>query len=61
MEDTREDCSWQDVYKLNGVVLNGDEEFAALDLDEIDTLVIEFASPLKPLMGFEIPELLLSQ
>ncbi len=56
-----EDCSWQEVYRLNGVVLNSEEEFGSLDLDEIDSLVVGFSSPLKPLVGFRVSEIILSR
>ena len=57
MQDTQEDCSWQEVYRLNSVMLNSEEEFDTLELDEIETIVMEFKNPLKPFVEFEIPEL----
>ncbi len=61
MQETIEDCSWQEVYKLNGVVVNGDEDFDALDYDEIDTIVIGFTSPMKPFAKFSLPEILIER
>jgi hypothetical protein len=61
MEEMQKDCSWQEVYKLNGVVVNGDEEFDSLDLDEIDTIVVGFTSPLKPIVRFGIPEIIVGK
>jgi hypothetical protein len=61
MEEKHEDCSWQEVYKLNGVVLNENEEFDSLDLEEIDTIVVGFSSPLKPVVKFGVPEIILGQ
>ncbi|RMF89943.1 MAG: hypothetical protein D6733_05180 [Methanobacteriota archaeon] len=59
MQNTQEDCSWQEVYRLNSVVLEADEDISQLDLDEIDRIVIGFRSPLKPLLKFHVPEILL--
>jgi hypothetical protein len=59
--EMNEDCSWQEVYKLNGIVLNGDEDFDSMDLDEIDTIVVGFSSPLKPLVRLGIPEIVLTR
>ncbi len=61
MQENREDCSWQEVYRLNGVVLNADEDFDALELDEFDELVIGFTSPLEPVVKFDVPEIILRQ
>jgi hypothetical protein len=61
MEEKLNDCSWQEVYKLNGVIVDGDEEFDSLDLDDIDTLVVEFSSPLKPIVRFGFPEIILGR
>jgi hypothetical protein len=61
MQETQEDCSWQEVYRLNGVVLNADEDFDALELDELDEIVIGFTSPLKPVVKFNVPEIILRQ
>ena len=61
MQKTPEDCSWQEVYKLNGIVLNSDEDFDALELDEIDEIAIGFTSPLKSVVKFDVPEIILRQ
>jgi hypothetical protein len=61
MQEKHDDCSWQEVYKLNGVILNGDEDFESLDFDDIDTIVVSFSSPLKPIVKFGIPEIVLRQ
>ncbi len=56
-----EDCSWQEVYRLNGVVWTSEDETQSTDLDEIDTLVVQFSSPLKPIVKFHVPELILGR
>jgi hypothetical protein len=61
MEEKHEDCSWQEIYRLNGVVLNENEEFDSLDLEEIDMIVVGFSSPLKPFVKFGVPEIILGQ
>jgi hypothetical protein len=61
MQETKEDCSWQEVYKLNGIMLNADEDFDTLELDELDEIVIGFSSPLKPVVKFDVPEIILRQ
>jgi len=59
MRKTQEDCSWQEVYKLNGIVLDADEDFDNVELDEIDEIVIGFTSPLKSVLKFDVPEIIL--
>jgi hypothetical protein len=61
MEEKLEDCSWQEVYRLNGVMVEGDEDFDCLDLEEIDTIVVGFNSSLKPFVNFKIPEIIISR
>jgi hypothetical protein len=61
MEENLEDCSWEEVYKLNGVILNGDERFSELDIEDIDTIVVGYSSPLKPIVKFDISEIVLSR
>ncbi|GBE56465.1 hypothetical protein BMS3Bbin16_00671 [archaeon BMS3Bbin16] len=61
MQETNEDCSWQQVYKLNGIVLNADEDFDNVELDELDEIAIGFTSPLKSLVKFDVPEIVLSR
>ena len=60
-KETHEDCSWQEVYRLNGIVLNSDEGFDSIDLEEIDTILVGFTSPLRPLIRFGIPEIVLGR
>lgn len=59
--ESPEDCSWQEVYKLNGVIWTSEDETQSTDLDEIDTLVVQFSSPLKSLVKFNVPELILER
>ena len=59
MQKTNEDCSWQEVYKLNGIMLNAEEDFDSLELDELDEIAIGFTSPLKSVLKFDIPEIIL--
>ncbi len=59
MQETNEDCSWQQVYKLNGIMLNADEDFDTIELDELDEIAIGFTSPLKSIVKFDIPEIVL--
>ena len=59
MQETNENCSWQEVYKLNGIVLDADEDFDNVELDEIDEIVIGFTSPLKNVVKFNVPEIVL--
>jgi hypothetical protein len=61
MEEKLEDCSWQEVYRLNGVMIDGEEDFDRLDLEEIDTIVIGFNSSLNPFVNFKIPEIIISR
>ncbi len=61
MQETQDDCSWQEVYKLNGIVLNADDDFDSLELDEIDEIVIGFSSPLNGVVKFEVPEIIFRQ
>ena len=59
MRKTPEDCSWQEVYKLNGIMLGADEDFDTIELDELDEIAIGFTSPLKSIVKFDIPEIIL--
>ncbi len=59
MQETNEDCSWQQVYRLNGIVLNADEDFDTIELDELDEIAIGFSSPLKSIVKFDVPEIIL--
>lgn len=61
MHENDEDCSWQEVYRLNGVVLNSEESFDELDLEEIEEIALGYSSPLKPLIRFDIPEIILER
>ncbi len=59
MQNTPEDCSWQQVYKLNGIMLNADEDFDSIELDELDEIAIGFSSPLNSIVKFDVPEIIL--
>jgi hypothetical protein len=59
MQETPEDCSWQEVYKLNGIVLTAEEDFDNVELDELDEIAIGFTSPLKSIVKFSVPEIIL--
>jgi len=61
MMKENEDCSWEEMYLLNSVVVNGEEELESLELREIDSIVVGFTAPFKDLMRIEIPELVITQ